>query len=258
MILMKTAFVILALFIESFSQSYVFNVYDNPFVDRRDGRMYNLFGTDSSIWFVDNLKFDPDSVYGIDYLSTNSYCDNFLEANCDYSGRLYFWDAAVNACPEGWHLPNKKEWEELISFLDQQPYLKNVFVQSPLLHGEVDVMDSKRRVGFIDVISEWWMSELRHDADAYVAIYPIILYEHGRYSRRNNRKLKKKQLPAFFKFDYFPWHLHRVQIMPGRYTESDIVVVAFARCVKNKDGENYDVEIPTNFSGDESLTEFCE
>ena len=257
MILMKIALIVLALFIEAFSQSYVFNVYDNPFVDRRDGRVYNLFRTDSSIWFVDNLKFSPDSVYGIDYLSPKSYCNNFSEVDCDYYGRLYFWDAAVNACPEGWHLPNKKEWDELVSYLDQQPYLRNVFVQSPNLDGMVDVMDSKRRVGFVDVISMWWMSELWHDTDAYVAIYPKILYEHTRYSRRNNRKLRKKQLPAFFDFEHFAWHLHKVQIMPGRYMESNIVVIASARCVKNKDGENYDVEIPTTFSGDEWLTEFC-
>ena len=255
---MKIALIILVLFIEAFSQSYIFNIYEVPFVDPRDGHVYNLFRTDSSMCFVDNLKFNPDSVYGIDYLSLKSYCGDFLEAGCGYYGRLYFWDAAVNACPDGWHLPNKKEWEELVSFLDQQPYLKNVFVQSPHLSGMVDVMDSKRRVDFIDIKSWWWMSELWNDSDAYVAIYPEILYEHSKYSRKNNRKLRKKQLPAFFAFDHIAWHLHRVQIMPGRYMESNIVIIALARCVKNKDGENYDVEIPTSFSGDEWLAEFCE
>lgn len=31
--------------------------------------------------------------------------------NCDKYGRLYTWIAAMNACPEGWHLPSKVEFE---------------------------------------------------------------------------------------------------------------------------------------------------
>jgi hypothetical protein len=38
--------------------------------------------------------------------------------------------------------------------------------------------------------------------------------------------------------------------MPGRCMELDIVVIASAKCIENRDGENYDVEISTNFSGD--------
>ena len=72
----------------------------------------------------------------------------------------------------------------MVSFLDQQPYLRNVFVQSSHLDGMVDAMDSKRQVYFVDVISMWWMSKSWHNPDAYVAIYPKILYEH-----RNERNL---------------------------------------------------------------------
>ena len=32
-------------------------------------------------------------------------------------GRLYTWDAAIKACPKGWHLPTINEWVELFDFL---------------------------------------------------------------------------------------------------------------------------------------------
>lgn len=32
-------------------------------------------------------------------------------------GRLYTWEAALKACPKGWHLPTLQEWEELTAFL---------------------------------------------------------------------------------------------------------------------------------------------
>lgn len=253
---MKIAFIVLLFVVEAFSQSYVFNAYDASFVDSRDGKVYNLFRTDSSVWFVDNLKFNPDSVRGMDTLSPQSYCENFSEANCDYYGRLYFWDAAVNACPDGWHLPNKKEWKELVSFLEQQPYLKNVFVQSPSLDGVVDILDSKRRIDFNHLHSTWWMSELRNDTEALVVYYPYKVFERSK-SPEKKRKKDWKNYKVIWFFSEISWHLHRVQIMPGRYMESDIVGIYLARCVRNKDGENYDVEIPTDFSGDEELTEFC-
>jgi|688.fasta_scaffold01790_3 uncharacterized protein (TIGR02145 family) len=42
-----------------------------------------------------------------------------LRNNCPY-GKLYSWFAATNPkniCPEGWHLPSKQEFEELINYL---------------------------------------------------------------------------------------------------------------------------------------------
>jgi uncharacterized protein (TIGR02145 family) len=44
-----------------------------------------------------------------------AYDDN--ENNVNTFGRLYTWESAINACPEGWHLPSDIEWNELISTL---------------------------------------------------------------------------------------------------------------------------------------------
>jgi uncharacterized protein (TIGR02145 family) len=37
-----------------------------------------------------------------------------IQANCAIYGRLYTWDAAMAACPAGWHLPTRREWDSLI------------------------------------------------------------------------------------------------------------------------------------------------
>lgn len=34
-------------------------------------------------------------------------------------GRLYTWEAAMHACPDGWHLPTDAQWDEMISTLGQ-------------------------------------------------------------------------------------------------------------------------------------------
>jgi len=34
--------------------------------------------------------------------------------NCDIYGRLYTWETAKTICPDGWHLPDNDEWQELV------------------------------------------------------------------------------------------------------------------------------------------------
>ena len=38
-----------------------------------------------------------------------------VAANCSKYGRLYTWAAAVDACPEGRHLPDTTEWNAFIA-----------------------------------------------------------------------------------------------------------------------------------------------
>jgi uncharacterized protein (TIGR02145 family) len=49
------------------------------------------------------------------YNIEGSWCYDNDEANCQDYGRLYTWDAAKKACPAGWHLPTREEWDELVS-----------------------------------------------------------------------------------------------------------------------------------------------
>mgnify|MGYP002625954647 CR=1 FL=1 len=61
---------------------------------------------DGRIWLTKNLNLK----------TANSYCFQDIEDNCKTDGRLYTWDAALEACKalgEGWRLPTDKEWEAL-------------------------------------------------------------------------------------------------------------------------------------------------
>ena len=49
-----------------------------------------------------------------DIIRDSTYYKN-LDSNCVKLGLYYTWEAAMNACPAGWHLPDSKEWESLIT-----------------------------------------------------------------------------------------------------------------------------------------------
>jgi uncharacterized protein (TIGR02145 family) len=55
-------------------------------------------------WMAENLNIKT----GV------SWCYGKNESNCKKYGRLYDWATAKGACPSGWHLPTREEWEELI------------------------------------------------------------------------------------------------------------------------------------------------
>ncbi|MCL2284506.1 MAG: hypothetical protein FWC26_14420 [Fibromonadales bacterium] len=77
-----------------------------------DNAVVKNFEIGSQIWMAKN--------YDIDY--GNSRCVNpedslLVKTNtafCDKYGRLYDWETAKQICPDKWHLPTVKEWNELI------------------------------------------------------------------------------------------------------------------------------------------------
>ena len=109
--------------------------------DSRDGKKYKTVRIGSQTWMAENLNF-ADSV-AVPSLKGKSWCYDNKAENCAVTGRLYTWAAAIDSvklatdadnpqdcgygkncklpasvqgiCPKGWHLPNKLEWNTLIS-----------------------------------------------------------------------------------------------------------------------------------------------
>ncbi len=110
--------------------------------DSRDGAKYKTAEVGDYIWMTEDLKFD-NTLYLFDDRSITTYkvtlindqvwmaenlnldfdkdmndlgiCYDNKSENCDKYGRLYTHSEALEACPEGWHVPTTKEWNHLIS-----------------------------------------------------------------------------------------------------------------------------------------------
>lgn len=75
----------------------------DSFMDSRDGRVYRTIELAGHRWMAENL----------DHNMAGSTCYQYLARNCEQYGRLYQWDAANNACPNGWELPSEAAWVAL-------------------------------------------------------------------------------------------------------------------------------------------------
>ena len=107
------------------------------FMDERDGQTYRTVNIRGQIWMAQNLNY----VYlePIEGRDSGSFCFNDSLKYCDKLGRLYPWSVAMDSagkwstngqgcglgtpctptfpvrgiCPEGWHLPDDREWSDL-------------------------------------------------------------------------------------------------------------------------------------------------
>jgi uncharacterized protein (TIGR02145 family) len=100
------------------------------FTDERDGKQYEWVEIGDQVWMSENLAYTGDNGFqvhktladdSLNLWSTGPY-DGWCYYNDDESnaltyGVLYQWEAAIQAAPEGWHLPTYGEMSELKTLL---------------------------------------------------------------------------------------------------------------------------------------------
>ena len=96
------------------------------------GNSYTTVKIGDKIWMAENLRADKD-LHGVAIEDSLIYNPNKDEANVPVYGKLYSWEAALNACPEGWRLPTKDEAKALINAMGDAD------IASAKLSGEKDL-----------------------------------------------------------------------------------------------------------------------
>ncbi len=84
----------------------------SSFKDPKDGQDYKIIQINGVWWFGENYNF---------YTKNSRYPKNDSLKNHSY-GRLYDWHDASKICPEGWRIPSKEDWENMISYLENNIY----------------------------------------------------------------------------------------------------------------------------------------
>ncbi|WP_173468225.1 FISUMP domain-containing protein [Fibrobacter succinogenes] len=81
---------------------------DSYIKDVRDDEVYRFTEIDGKYWLAENLR----------------YREPVLDTSmCDDDGCRYSWleavasDSAYNVCPEGWRLPSRFDWDEMLTFV---------------------------------------------------------------------------------------------------------------------------------------------
>ena len=116
------------------------NIDYGTMTDERDGKVYRTVKIGNQVWMAENLNYSDSST--TPSLKGKSWCYNREPKNCDVTGRLYTWAAAIDSvklandadnpldcgsdkicglsdtvqgiCPPGWHLPSYAEWDTLV------------------------------------------------------------------------------------------------------------------------------------------------
>jgi uncharacterized protein (TIGR02145 family) len=119
------------------------------FLDIRDGQEYKVVLIGDKIWMAENLKYLPylspmPADYPPEYEILNTenpwgmyYVFQYLGSSVEEAkmtpvfkatGALYSYNAAMEASPPGWHLPDNEEWNQLAQYISEKkgPYNKIV------------------------------------------------------------------------------------------------------------------------------------
>ena len=151
----------------------------NTFTDLRDGQVYKTVKLkDGNIWLAQNLNFD---------VGEGCWFYDDDPKNGEKYGRLYTWEAAIKACPEGWHLPSDDEWSNLKKVYEGKKAAYKSLINggnigfSALLGGYRNFDGDFNYLGYFG--SYWCSSERSSSSALYYGFNSIskYLYRNGSY-----------------------------------------------------------------------------
>jgi uncharacterized protein (TIGR02145 family) len=138
-------------------------------VDERDGQEYKIFESgDGNWWMAQNLNF----------ATPGSWCYDLKDENCSDWGRLYTWEEAVGACPDGWHLPDDDEWNALLNYYGGVHYAGKALKEGGESKFKAQLSGYRDKAGFFGKINEsayyWSSTEQNADYASFKGIYKSV------------------------------------------------------------------------------------
>lgn len=143
------------------------------FSDNRDQVEYEWIRLkDGKKWLAENISFED----------KNSWCYQNKKKNCTQYGRLYTWEAAQKACPEGWKLPSRRDWEKLISIYEKGDTSYDALIQDGKSGFNANLLGMRDLdTGFHskDIYGNFWTSSEEDGNGIYYSFdsYDKTLYE---------------------------------------------------------------------------------
>jgi len=149
-----------ACFVDGYSEMAVRclkNDYQDTIVDSRNGQSYHYVQIGEQTWTAENLNYPIDGSTMVPIA-----CDAWRRPSCHRYGVKYDVDSLFawlgkgeKLCPNGWHLPSKRDWMDLNYFLNPNfnpdQIWMNFFRAGVLLYSTLDPIGSWKYASYANI-----------------------------------------------------------------------------------------------------------